>query len=116
MTFEALDAWWWPYLFIIIAGTLATDLWRWIGVVAGGSLRDDSEALIWVKAVATALVAGVISQLVLFPTGAAAEVQLGFRIAAAVIGWLAFWFARRSVTAGVVAGELAFLAGWYLST
>lgn len=114
MTFESIDAWWWPYLFIVIAGALATDIWRWIGVVAGGSLRDDSEALIWVKAVATALVAGVISQLILFPSGAVAEVHLAFRIAAAAIGWLAFWFARRSVTIGVLVGEFVLLVGWFL--
>jgi hypothetical protein len=23
---------WWPYIFIAVAGWLATDLWRWLGV------------------------------------------------------------------------------------
>lgn len=44
---------WWAYAFIAIAGWLATDIWRWLGVLAGNRLRDDSEALNWVRAVAT---------------------------------------------------------------
>ena len=45
----------WPFVFIAIAGWLATDLWRWLGVLAGNRLREDSEAFYWVRAVATAL-------------------------------------------------------------
>lgn len=33
---------WWAYAFIAIAGWLATDIWRWLGVIAGNKLRDDS--------------------------------------------------------------------------
>ena len=76
LTFDAIDAAWWPFLFILLAGGLATDIWRWLGVLAGHRLRDDSEALIWVRAVATALVAGVIGKLVLFPTGALATLTV----------------------------------------
>ncbi len=50
---------WWPLVMIIIAGWFATDVWRWLGVFAGGRLREDGELLIWVRCVATALVAGV---------------------------------------------------------
>jgi hypothetical protein len=38
------------------------------GVLAGGVLREGSPALIWVRAVANALVAAVVGQLILFPT------------------------------------------------
>ena len=33
----------WPYLVIIVAGWLATDLWRWLGVLAGNRLQEGSE-------------------------------------------------------------------------
>ena len=112
LTFDSIDAGWWPYLFILVAGTLSTEIWRWIGVVAGGRLRQDSEALIWVKAVATALVAGVVGQLIVFPSGALAATPLALRIAAAALGWLAFWFVRKSVLAGVLTAEAVLLAGW----
>lgn len=84
------DAWWWTYLVIIIAGWLATDLWRWLGVIVGNRLDDESEALQWVRAVATALVMAVTSKLVFFPTGTLADSPLWLRLAALGIGFLAF--------------------------
>lgn len=113
MTFDAIDAGWWPYLFILVAGTLATDVWRWLGVIAGGALREDSQALVWVRAVATALVAGVVGQLILFPTGELAASPPAARIAAAAIGWLVFRLARGSVLAGVLTAEAVLFAGWF---
>ena len=114
LTFDAIDAAWWPYLFILLAGGLATDIWRWLGVVAGNRLRNDSEALIWVRAVATALVASVIGKLILFPTGALAAAPLLVRVGAAAAGFAAFAAARQSVFAGVVTGEIVLLAGWWV--
>ena len=35
MSYAAFDTWWWPYLFIAIAGWLGTDIWRWLGVLVG---------------------------------------------------------------------------------
>lgn len=75
---------------IIIAGWFATDVWRWLGVFAGGRLREDGELLIWVRCVATALVAGVISKLILFPQGVLAETPLWLRLAAAGFGFASF--------------------------
>lgn len=69
MSYSWIDAWWWPYVFIAVAGWLATDIWRWIGVVGGSRLKDDSPALALVRAVATALVAAVVAKLILYPSG-----------------------------------------------
>jgi hypothetical protein len=112
LTFESVDAGWWPYLFILLAGTLATEIWRWLGIMVGGRLDETSETLIWVKAVATALVAGVVGQLIVFPSGELAAAPLLLRIAAAALGWLAFWFAKKSVLVGVLSAEALLLAGW----
>ena len=114
-TFHSLDAGWWPYLFILIAGVLATEVWRWFGVVAGGLLKEDTEALTWVKSVATALVAAVVGQLILFPSGELAATPAWLRIAAASCGWLAFRLARKSVLVGVLTAEAVLLAGWLLT-
>lgn len=113
LTFDSFGGLW-PYLFILLAGALPTHVWRWIGVLAGGALRDEGQALIWVKGVATALLASVISQLVLFPAGSLAASPMWLRIAAMAFGWIVFWFARRSVLAGVVAGEALLFGGWTL--
>jgi hypothetical protein len=114
ITFDSVDAAWWPYVFIFVAGALATHVWRWIGVIAGGALSGEGEALLWVKAVATALVAGVVGQLVVFPSGELAATPLAVRIAAAAIGWLAFMAARKTIIVGVLSAEAVLLGGWWL--
>jgi len=83
-----------------------------IGVLAGGRLRESSELLVWVRAVATALVAGVISRLILFPAGALADAPLALRLAAAVLGWLAFWAANKRILVGVLTAEAVLIGGW----
>ncbi len=108
------DPWWWTYVMIIVAGWIATDIWRWIGVFAGGKLREDSELLIWVRAVATALVAGVIAKLILFPTGALEVTPVWLRVLAALGGFAAFFASRQKVVVGVVSGEIILIAGWLL--
>ena len=96
------DAWWAPYLFIAIAGWIATDLWRWLGVLAGNRLKEGSEVLNWVRAVATALVMAVTAKLIVFPTGVLEQTPLWLRIGAAVVGVLVFLLARQRVIVGVV--------------
>lgn len=117
-TFETFGQGWagdfGPYLFILIAGTLATDIWRWLGVLAGNRLRDDSEALNWVRAVATALIAAVIGNLILFPAGALASAPFALRVGAAAFGWAIFMAAGRNILAGVAAAEIALVGGWLL--
>ena len=115
LTFDSFATTWWPYLFILIAGWLATDIWRWIGVLAGNRLRDDSEVLIWVKAVATALVAGVIGKLILFPDGPLAAAPIFLRVAAASAGWLAFLLARQKIFVGVLTAEAVLISGWLIA-
>lgn len=114
LSFGSIDAWWWPYVFMLVAGVLATDVWRWIGVVAGGALREDTAALDWVRATATALVACVIGQLIVFPTGELTATPLWLRLAAAAAGWIAFRFGRRSVLFGVAVAEIVLFGGWVL--
>ena len=113
MTYQALDTWWWPYLFILVAGWLMTDGFRFLGVYFGGRLAEDSEALVVVRTLATALVAAVIGNLVVFPSGALAEAPLWMRIASMAVGFAAYLALRRSVLFGILAGEAVLLAGLY---
>ncbi|NSY48077.1 AzlD domain-containing protein [Agrobacterium tumefaciens] len=103
------EQWWAPYLFIAIAGWLATDLWRWLGVLAGNRLKEDSEALYWVRAVATALVMAVTAKLIVFPTGTLEASPLWLRIGGAALGFIAFLAAGQRVIVGV-AVPIALLA------
>lgn len=92
----------WPYVVIIVAGWLATDVWRWLGVVAGNRLQEGSEALSWVRAVATALVMAVTAKLIVFPTGTLEASPLWLRLAAAGIGFGVFLLAGQRVIVGVL--------------
>ena len=114
MTFDAVGAWWWPYLFILVAGWLATDVWRFLGVHFGGRIAEDSELLVFVRTVATALVAAVIGNLVVFPSGALAETALPLRIAAAVLGFAAYLLLAKKVLAGILMSEAVLAAGMWL--
>ena len=114
MTFSALDYWWWPYLFLLLAGWLATDAWRFLGVFLGGRIAEDSDLLVLVRALATALVAAVIGNLIVFPSGALADAPLALRLLAAASGFLAYFLARKSVLAGLAVAEIVLIAGLWL--
>lgn len=104
----------WPYVVLILVGFLPSDLWRMLGIVVARGLDEESEVLIWVRAVATAVLAGVISKIVFFPPGSLAGIPLEARLAAMVLGFAAFLIARRSVLAGVATGEVVLLVAGYV--
>lgn len=114
MTFSSFDSWLWHYLFILIGGTVATDAWRFLGVYLGGRIPEDSEGLVFVRALATALVAAVIGNLIVFPSGALADTALELRLLAAAAGFAAYLMLGRRVLVGIVAAEAVLLAGIYL--
>jgi hypothetical protein len=99
------------YLILILVGFLPSEVWRWLGIVLGRGLDENSEIILWVRGVATALIAGVVARIVFIPPGALASVPLSVRIVALGGGFLAFLLIRRSAFAGVVAGELLLIAG-----
>ncbi|WP_274629169.1 AzlD domain-containing protein [Arvimicrobium flavum] len=111
MTFAYFDAWWWPYLFIIVGGWLATDAWRFLGVYLGDRIPEKSEFMVLVRAVATAFVAAVIGNLIVFPGGELAESPLVLRVGAAASGFATFILVRRSVLAGILAAEAVLVIG-----
>jgi len=103
-----------PYLVLIVVGFLPNEIWRALGLVVGRGLGDDSELIIWVRAVAVAVLAAVIAKITLVPPGALAALPLAVRLSAIACGFLAFLVVRRSVFAGLVAGEVALIVGGML--
>jgi hypothetical protein len=104
----------WPYLVLILVGFLPTEIWRLLGVIVGRGADEESELVVWIRSIAVAVLAGVIAKLTLFPPGTLAEVPMALRVGAVAIGLLGFLIARRSVFAGVAAGEIALFAGMFL--
>ena len=102
-----------PYLALILVGFLPNEFWRVLGLVLVRGLDEDSQVVVWVRAVATAMLAAVLAQLILSSSGALASIPVEVRVGAAGLGFLAFLIGRRSVFAGVLTGELAVIAGAY---
>jgi branched-subunit amino acid transport protein len=102
-------------LILLLAGIIPNQIWRMLGLWFGGGIDEGSEMLIWVRAVATAILAGVIAQILVQPPGALASVPAWLRGAALAAGVLSFLVTRRSIFAGVCCGEVVMLAGkWWL--
>jgi len=112
---NALAADLWPYLLLVLVGFLPNEIWRVLGLVAARGLDEDSEIVVWVRAVATAVLAAVIAKLTIFSPGALASVPLTIRLLAVASGVAGYFVIRRSVFAGVIVGELVLIVGTLLS-
>jgi hypothetical protein len=100
-----------PYAMLILVGFLPNEVWRMLGIVLARGLDEDSEVIVFARAVATAILTGVVGKLVIFAPGALATVPLSVRLGATALGLVAYVLARRSVLAGVVVATLAVMAG-----
>ncbi|WP_439500102.1 AzlD domain-containing protein [Bosea sp. (in: a-proteobacteria)] len=110
-----LDGAFWPYLALLLFAVLPSEIWRWLAVVFARRIDGDSPALDWVRAVATALLAGVVAKLILSPPGALAALPLALRIGALAVTLAIVLFDRRKVFPAVIAGEVVLVAGgWWL--
>jgi hypothetical protein len=106
---------WHALLVLLLAGVIPNQIWRWLGLWLGSGIDEGSDLLMWVKAVATAILAGVIAEILVHPPGALASVPGSLRYGTLVFGFIVFTLTRRSIFAGVVSGELLMLAGkWWL--
>jgi len=103
-----------PYIVLVLVGFLPNEIWRAFGLVLASGLNEKSEIVLWSRAVATAILAGVISKLILFASGDLAAIPLWVRIGAALCGFVGFLAIRRSLFAGVLIAELALLAGGFV--
>ena len=106
---------WHALVVLLLAGVIPNQIWRMLGLWLGGGLDEGSNLLMWVKAVATSILAGVIAEILVRPPGALASVPDFLRYGALLVGFIVFMLTRRSIFAGVVSGEVVMLAGkWWL--
>jgi hypothetical protein len=116
MTPETWSTGAWPYLALILFGFLPSEIWRFLSIFVAHGVDEKSEVLEWVRAVATALLAGVVANILLTPAGALASVPLMARFGALALGLAVFALTRRSVIAGVAVGEAAIvIAAWWFA-
>lgn len=106
---------WHALVVLVVAGVIPNQVWRMLGLWLGAGLDEGSDLLMWVRAVATAILAGVIAEILVHPPGALASVPDLLRYGALVAGFFVFMLTRRSIFAGVVSGEVVMLVGkWWL--
>jgi len=100
-----------PYVALVLVGFLPNEIWRFLGIIVARRLDEGSELLVWVRAVATAVLAGVIAELVLTPPGPLVYIPMPARVGALAAGFVAFLLVGRSIFVGVLVGELTLAAG-----
>lgn len=94
------------WLLLALCG-LATYLWRGPGVLISSAMEPRGTAFTWVACVAYAIIAGLVSRMLLMPTGALAETTLVERAAGSAAALLAyFWLTKRNLFVGVSAGAV----------
>ncbi len=99
----------------LAAGWATTYVWRFAGVYLAERTAPDSEVLMWVRAVATALVAALVARLIVAPPGLLATTALEARVGAMALGVAAFYVFGRQTGAGVVAAVVSlFGISWVL--
>jgi len=98
------------YLWFLVLGAIAaTYFWRFLGVLFSRRINPEGAVFQWVTCVSYAMLAGLISRMVLIPVGVLVDVPLWIRVTGIVVGLLVFFFARRMVLAGVGAGLAVFV-------
>ena len=96
-------------LWLLLAACGAvTYLWRGPGVLLSSGMDPRSRGFTWISCVAYAIIAGVVSRMLVMPTGELAQVTLAERVVGSAAALAAyFWLTRRNLFVGISAGALA---------
>ena len=97
----------WIIAAMLPAGLLTTYLWRWLGVVAVARIDPESDILLWVRAVSTALVAALVMRIVVAPSGVLGDISLVSRLGAVAVGVAVFMAFSRATQAATFATVFA---------
>lgn len=93
---------------VVVGAILATVLWRGLGVFLADRLDPQGALFRWFSFASFAVLAGLLSRLLILPTGELATIGLEVRLGAALIGVAAFYLSRRNLLIGVASGTISF--------
>jgi branched-subunit amino acid transport protein len=99
------DAW-----VLLLAAIGATYLWRGLAVPLSSRIDGDGRAFEWMTCVTYALLAGLISRMIVLPYGELATTPVAYRIIATLVALTAYFIGRRNLLLGVGLGTLTFLS------
>lgn len=94
---------------LIGSGILATYLWRMLGVAFSARIEPEGAMFRWVNCVSYAMLAGLISRMIILPIGSLADTSAIVRLSAMGIAIGVFHLTRRNMLAGLSAGVTAFI-------
>ena len=89
---------------LILACAAGTYVWRGVGVWVADRIDVDGEWFRWLTCIAFALLAGLVSRVILLPVGELAQTEWWQRLAGVALGILAFRLARKNQLVGVLVG------------
>lgn len=96
------------FTLLAIACGAGTYLWRGLGVAIAARIRPESALFAWIGCVAYAMLAALISRVILMPSGALEHTALWQRLAATGIALVAYLLlTKKNLFAGVIASAVA---------
>lgn len=98
-----------PRLLLALAlASAVTYLWRGLGVTIAGRIDPDGPVFRWFTCVAYAMLAALISRMILLPVGMLDTAPLADRLIALGTGVAVFFATRRTLPAGILTGVAMF--------
>ncbi len=87
-----------------------TFIWRALGVAIANNINIDGELFQWFNCVAYAMLAGLISRIILIPSGTLATTHIFDRVAALIIGFVIFLLLKRNIFWATIIAFIVFLS------
>jgi len=93
---------------VLGAGAFATFMWRFAGIVIARHVDPDSLLMVWVNAAAHAMVAGVMSIILVYPVGSLASTGLEYRLSSFAVALIVMLIFRKLALA-IAVGIISFI-------
>lgn len=101
-----------PWAAVLLA-FIATFVWRILGVVLANAIRTDSFMMVWVNALAYAMVSGVLMLILVYPNGLLASTPLDYRLGAFGLGMICM-LTVKILWVSILVGMTSFAIAIYL--
>ncbi len=99
---------------VVGAGAIATFMWRFAGIAIAKHVDPDSALMVWVNAAAHAMVAGVMSIVLVYPVGSLATTETEYRLASFAVALIVMLIFRKLALA-IAVGIISFILTQTLS-
>ena len=82
---------------VIIVTSVATYLSRFLGVLSSEKIKETSKIYRWFNCLAYSTLAALIARMIIFPSGALAEVNYPIRIIVLILSILIYYLGKRNL-------------------